>query len=97
MKFIVATLMLAALPACAPIYTPPTSWTYDAPKEDGDFEPDMTECVQYFDRAHLHDLDNGGAYQVSGLFVDTSRTEGVVGCMEAKGWNPEQWDNNNLD
>ena len=82
-------LLSLAASACAPIYTPETTWTYDDPKTDDDFEPDMTECVQYFDRAHLYEMDDDGEYQVSGLFVDTARTQAVVSCMEAKGWNAE--------
>ena len=70
---------LLVLSACAPIYTPETTWTYDDPKTDDDFRPDLTECVQYFDRAHLDEMNDGGEYQVSGFFIDTARTQ--AGCQ----------------
>ena len=92
MKLKYSAIVLLALSACAPIYTPETEWYYDAPKTDGDFRPDLTECVQDYDRPHLYEMDDDGEYQPTGFFIETTRTQAVVSCMEAKGWDAERWD-----
>ena len=83
-----ASLALA-LCACAPLYSPPVDWTYDDPKTDADFRPDLTACVAEFDPSHIQDMQGDDEYQVTGTFIDTQRTAPVVHCMEAKGWNAE--------
>ncbi len=79
--------VLAFISACAPIYTPETEWYSDKPDET--FRPDLTACVQQNDPSNIDEMDDGGEYEPSGFFVETSRTQAVVSCMEAKGWDAE--------
>ncbi len=88
-KYLPLCLLLLAT-ACAPIYTPATEWYSD--QTDDTFRPDLTACVQQFDPDHISEMDDDGEYEPSGLFVDTARTQAVVSCMEAKGWDADGWD-----
>jgi hypothetical protein len=94
---------LILLGECSPIYTPPWGWAvgidltqYPTPAEKQKalaearerFRPDLTACVSENDPQHLHEMDNGGEYQISGWFVSTARTAPVQRCMSRKGWQP---------
>ena len=91
----------AFLTGCTSIYYPPEGWTQGYSKTSTpqaieaarkiaqeQFRPDLFACVMQNDPEHLPEMDNGGAYWMSGWFVSAERVAPVRACMVRKGWQP---------